>query len=374
MEELFTEYQGKLNEKVIKEIKDNLPDKVTKAKLKQILDRIVEEKEAVTAEPGECVGLVSAESIGEPGTQMTLNTFHFAGVAEMNVTVGLPRIIEILDARETISTPMMKVYLQNPNMSDDEAKSFAEKLKETDLTEIATDFQINIVEGFVEVVLDLKKMERLELDQKALTKVLEKSLKETSIKPSEAGLIIKPKKKESLNELYKIKEHAKKSYIRGVKRVSQVLPVKEDEGYVIMTAGSNLAEVLAMEEVDATRTYSNDIKETAIVLGIEAARQTIIDEVFKVIEAQGLNVDIRHIVLVADTMTHFGNVLGITRYGVINNKASILAKASFETPIKHIVNASLAGDADHLTSVVENIMLNQPVPSGTGLPSLIAKK
>ena len=115
------------------------------------------------------------------------------------------------------------------------------------------------------------------------------------------------------------------------------------------------------------------IFEIANILGIEAARQAIINEVLKVIEAQGLNVDVRHIMLVADTMCANGEVNGITRYGVVSEKASVLARASFETPIKHIINAALVGEVDQLNSVVENVMLNQPVPIGTGLPGLITK-
>ena len=155
--------------------------------------------------------------------------------------------------------------------------------------------------------------------------------------------------------------------------IKQVLPVKRENEFIIITAGSNLKEILKMKEVDVTRTISNDIYEITEVLGIEAARQAIINEVFKVIEAQGLNVDIRHIMLVADTMCVTGDIKGITRYGVVSEKASVLARASFETPIKHIINAALIGEVDRLDSVVENVMLNQPIPVGTGLPGLITK-
>jgi DNA-directed RNA polymerase subunit A" len=116
----------------------------------------------------------------------------------------------------------------------------------------------------------------------------------------------------------------------------------------------------------------NDIFEVEDVLGIEAARQAIINETLKVMKAQGLNVDIRHLMLVSDTMCSTGVIKGITRYGVIKDKASILAKASFETPIKHIAQASMLGISDNLSSVIENVMINQPVPLGTGLPALLA--
>lgn len=372
-DKIFKEYEGQLNDVIIADIKANLPAKITDAKLRKVMDKIVQEYKDCYAEPGECVGLVSAESIGEPGTQMTLNTFHFAGVAEMNVTVGLPRIIEILDAREKIQTPMMEIYLKPPYNKGKNIKELAMKFKETKLMEVASEFLINIVDSVVEVSLDMEKLRILELNVKDLQKILDKALKEVSIKVDAETIIIKPKKKESLNEIYKIKEAAKNTFVKGLKKITQVLPVKKNDEYVIMTAGSNLKEVLVLDEVDANRVRSNDIKEIMAVLGIEAARQAIIDEVFMVIEKQGLNVDIRHILLCADTMTHSGAVLGITRYGVINQKASILARASFETPIKHIVNAAISGEEDHLTSVVENIMINQPVPSGTGLPNLIAK-
>jgi len=93
----------------------------------------------------------------------------------------------------------------------------------------------------------------------------------------------------------------------------------------------------------------------------------------KVIRTQGLNVDIRHIMLIADTMCMSGRVLGINRYGIVKEKPSVLARASFETPIKHIMAASMVGEVDELNSVIENVMLNQPIPTGTGLPQLVLK-
>jgi DNA-directed RNA polymerase subunit A" len=142
---------------------------------------------------------------------------------------------------------------------------------------------------------------------------------------------------------------------------------------MILCAGSNLKEVLKLDEVDTTRTVTNDLFETQAVLGIEAARQAIITEAQKVIEEQGLNVNIRHIMTVADVMTSRGVIKGITRSGISGEKNSVLARASFETPMKHLVNASLTGEVDYLNSIIENIMLNQPVPIGTGLPDLVAK-
>ena len=128
-----------------------------------------------------------------------------------------------------------------------------------------------------------------------------------------------------------------------------------------------------MDEVDSVRTVSNDLHETRAVLGVEAARELIIEEVLKVVESQGLSVDVRHIMLVADIMCQNGSVKGITRFGVVSEKSSVLARASFETPLKHLITASVEGEVDHLRSVVENVMINQPIPLGTGLPGLITK-
>ncbi|OGJ21108.1 hypothetical protein A3K73_08400 [Candidatus Pacearchaeota archaeon RBG_13_36_9] len=153
----------------------------------------------------------------------------------------------------------------------------------------------------------------------------------------------------------------------------QVLVVKRDKNFVILTAGSNLEEIMCLKGVNKERTISNDIHEVSRVLGIEAARETVIREIKKVIESQGLDINERHLKLVADAMTSTGEIKGVTRMGIISEKSSILAKASFETPIKQFVNASIKSSKDELASVIENIILNQPVPVGTGLPGLLVK-
>jgi DNA-directed RNA polymerase subunit A" len=305
---------------------------------------------------------------------MTLNTFHFAGVAEMNVTMGLPRIIEILDGRKDISTPMMEIYLDKPYNNGKDIMQIAASIKETILSEIVSEFSINIADFTIEVRIDREKMKTAGITMNNVVSAISKSVKKIQIKEKDDTITIKPKEKEgSLNEIYRLKEKIKDVYIGGMKGIKQVLPVKRGEEFIIITAGSNFKDVLSLDFVDKNRTVTNDVFETATVLGVEAARQLIISEVYKVIENQGLNVDIRHIMLVADTMCNNGYVEGVTRYGVVSKKSSILAKASFETPIKHMINSALIGEVDLLTSVVENVMINQPVPIGTGLPDLVTK-
>ncbi|MFC1768889.1 DNA-directed RNA polymerase subunit A'' [Nanoarchaeota archaeon] len=372
---IYNQYSDKIPISVIEEVKENVPSGISDAKLKKILDECVREYQESLIEPGESVGLVSAESIGEPGTQMTLNTFHFAGVAEMNITMGLPRVIEILDGRKSLTTPMMEIYLKKKHGNSEEVKKIALSIKGTQLSDVAFEFSIDIAESAIRISLDKDKIKEVGLSEDDVSKILQKSVKTYNVKMDGTDAILKSKSKElSLNDLYKMKEKVKKVHLCGIKGIKQVLPVKRGEEYIIITAGSNLKDALEMDEVDATRTISNDIFEVEAVLGIEAARKAIIDEVFKVIESQGLNVDVRHIMLVADTMCTSGNVKGITRYGIVSQKSSVLARASFETPIKHIINASLIGEVDKLSSVIENVMINQPVPVGTGLPKLRVKK
>ncbi|MEK6880220.1 MAG: DNA-directed RNA polymerase subunit A'', partial [Nanoarchaeota archaeon] len=137
--------------------------------------------------------------------------------------------------------------------------------------------------------------------------------------------------------------------------------------------GTNLNEILKIKGVDKNNTITNDIYEIRNEFGIEAARNAIINEINGVIHQQGLDIDIRHLRLVADAMTSTGEIKGVTRMGIISQKSSILARASFETPVKQFVNATVKGSRDKLTSVVENIIINQPVPVGTGLPGLLVK-
>ncbi len=373
-EESIDSYHEKLPQKLIEDIKLYLPEEATEEETMHILESAVAAYEKARIAPGESVGLVSAQSIGEPGTQMTLNTFHFAGVSEMNVTVGLPRIIEIFDARKEIATPLMEIFLKAPHNQVEHIKKVAAKIKETKIDEVVSEFHINILEQTLTLKLSLQALGELELTPADIVALIKPKVKNISLQAEEGEIIITYKgKPEEVKEIYLIKEKVKNVRVKGIPDIAQVLPVKRGEEYIVITSGSNIEEILELPEADPTRTTTNDIHEIRKILGIEAARQAIMEEVSKVIEAQGLNINLRHIMLVADVMCVSGEVKGITRYGVISEKASVLARASFETPVKHVINASLIGERDKLNSVIENVMINQPVPLGTGLPGLIIK-
>ena len=373
-EEFIDGYEGKLPLKMINEVKANIPDDITKETLEKIMEQIVSRYNESKVHAGEAIGIITSQSIGEPGTQMTLDTFHFAGVSEMNVTVGLPRIIEIFDARKTISTPLMEVFLKPQYNKPEAVKKVALHLKETKIEETVAEIAINILDQTLTIQLKKNILEGLEMKPSDVSALIKAKVKKLNVKTEGETIIVTYEgKPEEVKEIYLIKEKIKNIRLKGVKGIRQVLPVKRGEEYVILTAGTNLKDVLEQEEVDAKRTTTNDIYEIREVLGIEAARQAVLNEVDKVIEAQGLNINVRHIMLVADMMCGNGEVKGITRYGVIGEKASVLARASFETPIKHIIDASLIGERDELNSVIENVLINQTVPLGTGLPGLVVK-
>ncbi len=320
--------------------------------------------------PGEAIGVVTAQSFGESSTQMVLNTFHSAGVAEVQVTTGLPRIIEILDARKMPKTPAMEIYLNKDCDNEKDARIIAEKIKEIKLKEVISDIAIDFGSKKIKIGVDVKSLKNAHISLDKAAEVLSNG--GFDVKTLSDGFVL-DMGKEDYKMIYKTKEKLKDVILTGVKGVSQVLVVKREGRFVILTAGSNLKDVMNVKGVDSDKVVSNDLHETVKVLGIEAARQLIIDEINKVINSQGLAIDSKHAMLVADTMTATGSVKGITRMGIIGDKNSILARASFETPVKQFVQATKTGKKDELKSVIENIILNQPVPVGTGLPGLLVK-
>jgi len=320
--------------------------------------------------PGEAIGIITAQSFGEPSTQMVLRTFHAAGVQEMQVTMGLPRLIEIFDTRKEPSTPAMEIYLEKELNNEKDAKVFAEKIKEVKLKEILSEAKVNFSDKKIEFTVDSKAIKQTHMSINTISEKIKAKGHKISVKGD--GLSVNSQDLD-FKEIYKLKEKLKETIISGVKNINQVLIVKREQNYIVLTAGSNLQEILKIKGVNKEKTTTNNIYEIAEVFGIEAARQAIINEIKKVLESQGLEIDKRHLMLVADAMTVDGEIRGMTRMGIIAKKSSILARASFETPIKHFVNATIKGDRDELLSVIENIILNQPVPVGTGLPGLMVK-
>lgn len=375
-EELIKEYRKRLPMPLLDAFKAEAEEQKLKEKeAKKVLERLEERYKAAKIAPGEAIGVVTAESFGEPGTQMTLRTFHFAGVAEANITLGLPRLIELFDARKDISTPMMEIYLRPPYSKDEKKlEKIIAQIKEIKLSEVIVSIAVNILKLEIEIKPNQKRMKDLDVERDSVVKALRQALKSSQIEEGDEIIKVIPNMKDiTLPVVYALKEKIKDITVKGTPGVKQVLPVSRGEEIVLLASGSSLKKVLEIAEVDETRTLTNDIFEIADVFGIEAARQAIINEAVKVIRDQALEIDMRHIMFISDIMTTTGTIKGITRSGITGEKESVLARASFETPIVHIVNASLVGEIDRLNSVVENVIINQTVPLGTGLPDLVIR-
>ncbi|MFY9717859.1 MAG: DNA-directed RNA polymerase subunit A'' [Thermoplasmata archaeon] len=341
----------------------------------------------------ESVGIIAAQSIGEPGTQMTLRTFHYAGVAEMNVTLGLPRLIELVDARRVPSTPMMTVHVEK-KLKNDRAgvQKIALQVEVTTIPDVASIG--TVVEDLIVVIspqaalLESRGVKRADIEA-ALLENLEPRLFvvkagsgsgetrtfEIHLKESAAGET-KTKKEEAVEEMpFKRlligSEEAQAIRIKGVTGIRRALIRKEKDEYVIYTEGSNLEGVLEIPGVDGVRTTTNSVFEIYRVYGVEAARAALVHEANRTLAEQGLAVDIRHLMLVADVMTNEGDIRAIGRHGISGKKSSVLARAAFEITAAHLLRAAITGEVDELKGVAENIIVGQPITLGTGAVNLI---
>jgi len=358
-----------VTEIVEKVVKDNNLE----SKLKTIIARALEEYSKNIIDPSEACGIVGAQSIGEPGTQMTMRTFHYAGVAEINVTLGLPRLIEIVDARSIPSTPMMNIYLRDEYRINSElAKQVANQIEITKLNSIA-DIETDLTNLVIFIKPNLKTMKSKNISMDELVDSIKKirgtdaQLKDNKIKVT----LDEP----SFKKLLDVNETLKDLKVKGIEGIKRIIIRNEpNEGYVIYSEGSNLEKVLEIVGVDPYRTTTNDIQAVGRVLGIEAARNMIIQEAYNTLLEQGLNVDLRHIMLVADVMTADGTIRAIGRHGVSKEKESVLSRAAFEITVSHLLQAARRGEVDKLGGVAENIIVGQPVNLGTGAVELVMKR
>lgn len=334
-------------------------------------------------DPGSAVGMIAAQSIGEPGTQMTLRTFHFAGIREMNVTLGLPRLIEILDARKNPSTPTMDVIIDNEYKSDREmVKKIANKIGLTTVNSIASSIEIDGRTSVIRIHLDSELMEDKDISpQIVLDKI--KYRREIDVKLKDNVIEIQGEKTDDLKknaaEAQKLKEKIKDISIKGLKGVNRVLISKIKEGdkskktkdeFKIISDGSNFMQLLRIPKVNPKKSTTTHIHEIQSTFGIEAARNAILLEALNVMQKQGLDLDKRHVMLVADLMTWDGTIRQIGRHGISGQSSSVLVRAAFEVTVKHLLEAAINGLSDNLAGIVENVMVGQEIALGTGVINL----
>ncbi|MFC4541118.1 DNA-directed RNA polymerase subunit A'' [Halosolutus amylolyticus] len=321
-------------------------------------------------DPLDPVGTVSAQSIGEPGTQLTMNTFHYAGVAEIDVTQGLPRLIELVDARKTPDTPMMTVHLEDEYATERErAHEVVWKIEATKILALG-DVSTNVADMRVQISLNDDTLRERMITPEEVAEIIEDHLGVSTV---QQGTQIQFGPEEpSYRDLLQLVEELRDITFKGIEEVSRVVIRREEmddgsEEFVLYTEGSAFGDVLEIEGVDASRTTCNNIHEIHRNLGIEAAREAIIEETNNTLAEQGLDdVNVRHLMLVADIMTNRGEIESIGRHGISGSKESVLARAAFEVTVNHLLNAAIHGEIDDLDGVTENVIVGKPIKLGTG--------
>jgi len=358
-----------------KERAKELPEKYQGLDLdSETQEKLEERYEQMQYEPGEAIGIVAAQSLSEPATQLTMETYHQAGGAQVDLTAGLPRLIEIVDARREPDTPSMEVYLTDEYDSEEDAKNLARKLREIKFENLVKQDTIDIMQLEVEYVLNEDLLGDYNVDMSDVKTRVQDEVRKAKISIDGNKVTLTSSEDDyDLRDLKDLKNDTEEARIKGLKGIEQVVINEKDGEWMLQTAGTALRKTLKMEEIDSTRTTSNHLFEIKRVLGVEALRRKIIDETNSTLEKQGIGIDDRHVMLLADMMTKDGELNGTTRYGIVGNKESMIARSVFEETKKHLREGTLRGEEDPLDGVVENIVTGQPVPVGTGAVDLKPK-
>ncbi|MFW9998871.1 MAG: DNA-directed RNA polymerase subunit A'' [Candidatus Hodarchaeota archaeon] len=359
---------------LINKIRERLIDEdLEEEQLEYLLNKIYINFTNALVETSEPVGTVAAQSIGEPGTQMTLRTFHYAGVEEFSVTQGLPRLIEIVDARRFPSTPQMTIYLEEPyNESEDKAIDVHNRIEQIRIEQITHDVDLDFVNWNIVINLIPEICEKKGIEINEIPEILKRYKKKGTIKREGNSIIIDPGI-EDLQSLQKLREKILKKVVKGIRGVKRGLltPSDDSKEWIIKTEGTNMQSVIQIEGVDITRTVSNHIHEIEKLYGVEAARRMIILESQKVLEQQGLDVDLRHLLILADLMCYSGSIQSIGRHGISGSKSSVFARAAFEVTVNQLLDAGLYGEEERLLGIPENVIVGQISPIGSGRVSVM---
>lgn len=365
--------------------------RLTTSQLNTFLNLSWQKYNRARVEPGTAVGAICAQSVGEPATQMTLKTFHFAGVASMNITQGVPRIKELINANSTVSTPIVRVDLLDPYNSE-LARRTKMRLEHTILSQICKCMKEVFEEDgcFLQVELDLNRIKllRLQINVEQIIEIIVQKLKighDRFRMVERSRFLIDMSHEEGygkncwgIKDTWHLREALGKIPIKGIPSVKKaMIRTKPDASgkdfYYIVIEGDGLQQIMATFGVAFQNAYSNNVMEVAQVLGIEAAREVIIREVQETMQGHGIGIDPRHLKLLADNMSYRGRILGYTRHGMSKMKESALMLASFERTADHLFEAAYYGQKDPIAGVSESIISGTPIRLGTGFFDLLYK-
>ncbi|MBT4454995.1 MAG: DNA-directed RNA polymerase subunit A'/A'', partial [Candidatus Nitrosopelagicus sp.] len=375
---LIKKYTSTFNPRLANTVSNSLENsKLSKIGVEKVAKKGLLLYNNAQAEPGQAVGIVTAQSIGEPGTQMTLRTFHFAGIAERNVTLGLPRLIELVDARKKPVTPTMDIYVTGDAKTDqNKTIQVARNILQTTVNDLIldadTDYKTKIT-----LNLNERKLSDRGCTLNDVTAALE-SNKKFKIELMGNSIVLNLVDEEAdAPAVITVRNKVLKTTVKGVPDIARVTIVKKGDEYVIQTTGSNLAKVLEVEGIDKNNVRTNNVSEIAETLGIEAARNALINELSTTLEDAGLEVDQRYLMLVSDLMCHRGYMQQIGRHGIAGTKDSVLARAAFEITVPTIAGAAKTGEIEQLRGITENVIVGSQIPIGSGTVDLymqVAKK
>ena len=420
-----------------------------RAALTLLLDTITLDYKRAIVAPGEMVGMIAGQSIGEVSTQMTLNTFHFAGVAsKSNVTRGVPRIEEILSLSSDIKNPSLSIYLKpEDERQKDKAHTIMYMLEHTRLEDVVKSIEVCFDPDDLNTLINEDKdtIEQYRVFENMVTECSEGSLQtdenekskwiirmvmdpevmlEKNITMDDVNFTLKNcfdeqiqcvysdfnsdklifrirmnevlksgggrggQKKAKVNpldqsdQIYLLKNFQdqllQNVVLRGTKGINKVVlrkiidnmveqngVYKKQEIWVLDTIGTNLLDVLGLDFIDNKRTVSNDIVEIYNVLGIEAARQAIYNELVEVVEFDGTYINFHNYSVLVDRMTYTEKLISIFRHGINNDNIGPIAKASFEETPEMFLRAARHAELDTMRGISANVMCGQEGLFGT---------
>ncbi|KAH7560948.1 hypothetical protein JRO89_XS10G0144500 [Xanthoceras sorbifolium] len=385
---LVEDFSGEGKSEILQKVAHKISG-ITERQLEVFMETCLSRYRLKKIEAGTAIGVIGAQSIGEPGTQMTLKTFHFAGVASMNITQGVPRIKEIINGAKRISTPIISAELECDD-NENSARVVKGRIEKTILGQIANSIKIVMTsrKAAIVIALDMETIQdahlciNADIVKEAILQTPKLKLKQQNITVLDVRKleIVPPADKSIIHfELNSLKKVLPMVIVKGIKTVERAVIAEKEEKkkaneneklkkkYRLLVEGTDLLAVMGTEGIDGRKTKSNHVIEVYQTLGIEAARTCIIDEIGETMKHHGMSIDIRHMMLLGDLMTFRGEVLGITRFGIQKMDKSILMLASFEKTADHLFNASANGREDKIEGVTECIIMGIPMQLGTGI-------
>jgi DNA-directed RNA polymerase beta' subunit len=379
----------------------------------KLSDSIVKEYYRSTIQPGDCVGVLTAQSIGENQTQSTLNSFHHSGITSETVVTGVPRFAELLNATKRPKSLQTFVYFSDGKQNIQECRStIGHSMVELNMRRLIDKTHVHLnpkkrkpwydafemlygtkysTDACVTFYLNVQKLFKYQLSLSHIADIIEDTYSDLQCiySPDAIGQLdvfvdtseidmtetnqfhwLKEKNKISvyINEV--VIPNIQLTHICGVAGIDKVFYRQINQEWMIEAMGSNLSEILKLDYVDTQRTYSNNMWDIFEIFGIEAVREFLIEE-FKSILSSETYINVRHIYLLIDIMLFTGTISSISRYGVHRNQSGPMSRSSFEESLDNFLKAGLYGEVESTNGVSAAIICGKPSNIGTGLCDLV---